>query len=172
MSDEMTGVYSGGLMYEYSYEDNDFGIVKISGNTVKTTDEYKLLKEALKNYPMPTGSGGAAKSTHGVDCPAKEDVWQVDPDLVPEMPSQAKKYFTNGAGKGPGFDGNDGEGSHFEVDSGTATASVSAGKSTSTSSGSESTDEDDDSAASTMDMAPLYITGAATLFTLFGTLLL
>ncbi|KAJ4157388.1 1,3-beta-glucanosyltransferase [Fusarium falciforme] len=172
MSDEMTGVYSGGLMYEYSYEDNDFGIVKISGNTVKTTDEYKLLKEALKNYPMPTGSGGAAKSTHGVDCPAKEDVWQVDPDLVPEMPSQAKKYFTNGAGKGPGFDGNDGEGSHFEVDSGTATASVSAGKSTSTSSGSESSDDDDDSAASTLDLAPLYITGAATLFTLFGTLLL
>ncbi|RSL91958.1 hypothetical protein BHE90_006452 [Fusarium euwallaceae] len=172
MSDEMTGVYSGGLMYEYSYEDNDFGIVKISGNTVKTTDEYKLLKEALENYPMPTGSGGAAKSTHAVDCPAKEDVWQVDPDLVPEMPSQAEKYFTNGAGKGPGFDGNDGQGSHFEVDSGTATASVSAGKSTSTSSGSESTDEDDDSAASTLDLGPLYITGAATLFTLFGTLLL
>lgn len=170
MSDDMTGVYSGGLMYEYSYEDNDFGIVRINGDSVKTTDEYKLLKEALKNYPMPTGSGGAAKSTHGVECPAKEDVWQVDPDTIPEMPSQAKKYFTDGAGKGPGFKGNDNKGSHFEVDSGTATASVNVGKSTSTG-GSESTD-DDDSAASTLDLAPLYITGAATLFTLFGTLLL
>lgn len=172
MSDEMTGVYSGGLMYEYSLEDNDFGIVEISGDTVKTSDEYKLLKQALKNYPMPTGSGGAAKSTHGVDCPAEEDVWQVNPDLVPEMPSQAEKYFTNGAGKGPGFNGNGGNGSHWEVDSGTATASVSAGKSTSTSSSGSESSDDDDSAASAMDMAPLYITGAATLFTLFGAVLL
>ncbi|KAJ4307602.1 1,3-beta-glucanosyltransferase [Fusarium piperis] len=171
MSDEMTGVYSGGLMYEYSYEDNDFGIVRISGDSVRTTDEYKLLKDALKNYPMPTGSGGASKSTHGVECPAREAVWQVDPDLVPEMPSQANKYFTSGAGEGPGFDGNDNQGSHFEIDSGTATANVSVGKSTSTGSSSESAD-DDDSAASTLDLAPLYVTGVATLFTLFGALLL
>ncbi|KAM0432427.1 hypothetical protein ACHAPT_004971 [Fusarium lateritium] len=172
MSDDMTGVYSGGLMYEYSYEDNDYGIVRISGTTVKTTDEYKLFKDALKKYTMPTGTGGAAKSTHGVECPSKEDVWQVDPDTIPEMPSQAEKYFKNGAGDGPGFKGNNNKGSHWQVDSGTATASVDVGKSTSTGSGAESSDEDDDSAASALDLGPLYITGAATLFTLFGTLLL
>ncbi|KAJ3525728.1 hypothetical protein NM208_g11513 [Fusarium decemcellulare] len=72
MSDEMTSVYSGGLMYEYSLEDNDYGIVTLKGDNVKTSSEYKLFKEALKKYPMPTGTGGAAKTTHGVDCPKSD----------------------------------------------------------------------------------------------------
>ncbi|KAF4470414.1 13-beta-glucanosyltransferase gel1 [Fusarium albosuccineum] len=170
MSDEMTSVYSGGLMYEYSLEDNDYGIVTLKGDNVKTSSEYKLFKEALKKYPMPTGTGGAAKTTHGVDCPKSESVWQVNPSLVPEMPSEAEKYMKEGAGTGPGING---DGSHFDVDSGTATASVTAGKSTSTGSGAEAaSDEDDDSAAATLGLGPLYVTAAATIFTLFGTLLL
>ncbi|RBR22496.1 uncharacterized protein FIESC28_04471 [Fusarium coffeatum] len=170
MDSDMSSVYSGGLMYEYSLEDNDYGIVKIKGDKVDTMKEFDLFKEALSKYPMPTGTGGALKASHGVECPKSESVWQVDPSYLPEMPSQAEKYMKDGAGKGPGING---KGSHFDTDSGTATASVAIGSSTSKSDGSSaSNEEDDDSGAATMGYGALYVTGAATLFTLFGTLLL
>ncbi|KAL6921780.1 hypothetical protein ACHAPO_006927 [Fusarium lateritium] len=170
MDSDMSSVYSGGLMYEYSLEDNDYGIVKIKGNTVQTEDEFDLFKSALSKYPAPTGAGGAAKASHGVECPKSESVWQVDPSYLPEMPAQAEKYMKDGAGKGPGING---DGSHFDTDSGTATASVAVGTSTSTGdSSSSNSEDDDDSGAATLGFGALYVTGAATFFTLFGTLLL
>ncbi|CEI66877.1 1,3-beta-glucanosyltransferase gel1 [Fusarium venenatum] len=170
MDSDMSSVYSGGLMYEYSLEDNDYGIVKIKGNTVQPEDEFDLFKSALSKYPAPTGAGGAAKASHGVECPKSESVWQVDPSYLPEMPAQAEKYMKDGAGKGPGING---DGSHFDTDSGTATASVAVGTSTSTGdSSSSNSEDDDDSGAATLGFGALYVTGAATFFTLFGTLLL
>ncbi|OAA42230.1 glycolipid-anchored surface protein 5 [Metarhizium rileyi] len=174
MSSEMTGVYSGGLMYEYSYEDNKYGIVQLKGGlkakTVEKLDEYDAFKSALKNNPAPTGSGGAASTTHSVSCPASSAGWQVDPSLVPQMPSQAEKYMKSGAGKGPGFDLT-GDGSQNAGDSGTATASVATGSASPTSGAKES-----DSAGITtvgpVDKVPFIITGLALFLTLFGTLLL
>ncbi|KAF5689841.1 1,3-beta-glucanosyltransferase gel1 precursor [Fusarium circinatum] len=168
MDSQMSSVYSGGLMYEYSLEDNDYGIVTIKNGKVSTEKEFDLFKSALSKYPMPTGTGGAAKTSHGVACPTSESVWQVDPSYLPEMPSEAEKYMKDGAGKGPGIDG---KGSHFDTDSGTATASVAMGSSTSTGSASASGD-DDDSGAASLGFGALYVSAAATLFALVGTLLL
>ncbi|KAH6968470.1 Glucanosyltransferase-domain-containing protein [Fusarium avenaceum] len=169
MGKEMSSVYSGGIMYEYSLEDNDYGIVQIKSDKVTPEKEFDLFKSALKEYPMPTGTGGAAKSSHGVECPKSESVWQVDPSYLPEMPAQAEKYMKDGAGKGPGIDG---AGSQDDADSGTATASVAVGTSTGSSGSSGSDDNDDDSGAASLGFGALYITAAATAFTLFGTLLL
>lgn len=168
MSDDMTGVYSGGLMYEYSVEENEYGIVTLSGDDVETSDEYDLFKSALSKYPAPTGNGGAASTSHAVDCPTSEAVWQVNPSLVPEMPQEAEKYMKDGAGAGPGLDG---DGSQNAGDSGTASASVTAGKASPTSGSSE----DDDNAAMTNAptmMAPLLVSGVTVLFTVFGALIL
>jgi hypothetical protein len=75
MSDKMSAVYSGGLMYEYSQEENDYGIVEIKNDKVEKLDEFDLFKDALKKYPMPTGTGGASAETHSVDCPERSDNW-------------------------------------------------------------------------------------------------
>ena len=166
MSDKMSGVYSGGLLYEYSVEENDFGIVTLDGDDVETSKEYDLFKSALKEYPAPTGNGGAASTTHSVSCPTSESIWQVDPSLVPEMPEQAQKYMKSGAGDGPGLDG---DGSQDASDSGTSTASATAGQSSPTSG---SKDEDNAAPMNGPAGSSLLITGAAVLFTLFGTLLL
>lgn len=170
MSTEMSGVYSGGLLYEYSIEENDYGIVSIGkDDKVTTISEYNLFKTALSKNAAPTGDGGAASTTHSQACPTSASDWQVNPSLVPEMPSAAQKYMTKGAGDGPGLDG---DGSQNKADSGTATASVDAG----TTGGSSSSSETSDSAAPTMmapmDLAPICVTGAAIIFTLFGALLL
>ncbi|KAG5985241.1 beta-glucanosyltransferase [Claviceps digitariae] len=173
MNKEMTGVYSGGLMYEYSYEDNKYGIVKINGLKAKTVtemDEYSAFKAALKANPPPSGNGGAASATHAATCPPKDANWQVDPSLVPEMPSQAQKYMKDGAGAGPGFE-LDGDGSQNAGDSGTSTANVTGGQPSPT-----SNKKDSDSAAGatygSLDKAPLIVSGLTLVFTLFGTLLL
>ncbi|OAQ61328.1 1,3-beta-glucanosyltransferase gel1 [Purpureocillium lilacinum] len=169
MSDQMTGVYSGGLMYEYSVEDNDFGIVTIKGDTIKNSDEFDLYKSALKVNPMPTGSGGAASTTHAVDCPTSDAGWNVNPTLVPEMPSQAQKYMKNGAGKGPGLGG---DGSQNAGDSGTSTAGVTGGQASPTASGSGGKDNAGTSVHSGIDKVPILVSGLAVGFTLLGALLL
>lgn len=176
MDSEMTGVYSGGLMYEYSYEDNKYGIVQLKGGlkakTVEKLDEYDAFKSALKANPAPTGAGGAASTTHSASCPTSDAGWQVNPSLVPQMPDQAQKYMKSGAGQGPGFD-LDGDGSQNAGDSGTATASVTGGSASPTGSGGAK--ESDSAGVSTLgavDKAPYIVTGLTVLFTLCGTLLL
>lgn len=175
MSAQMSAVYSGGIMYEYSKEDNDYGIVTIDGDSVSKSDEYALFKKALAANATPTGSGGAASSSKSAQCPPKASGWNVDPSLVPEMPSQANKYMKSGAGSGPGLGG---DGSQNAADSGTATASATAGTaSPTTGGGSKSNSEESDSAAPSlmlgpMDKAPFIVSGLTMVFTLFGTLLL
>ncbi|KAF5127546.1 1,3-beta-glucanosyltransferase gel1 [Metarhizium brunneum] len=175
MSSEMTGVYSGGLMYEYSYEDNKYGIVELKGGlkakTVDKLDEYDAFKSALKNNPAPTGAGGAASTTHSVSCPTSNAGWQVNPSLVPQMPSQAEKYMKDGAGKGPGFDLS-GDGSQNAGDSGTSTASVTGGAASPTGSGAKESDSAGVTTFGPVEKAPFIITGMVVFFTLFGTLLL
>merc|ERR1712000_216287 len=171
MSDKMTGVYSGGLMYEYSLEDNDYGIVKIEDGKVNRQKEFSIFKEALEKYTMPTGDGGASSKSHAVDCPPKDPSWQVDPEMIPEMPEEAQKYMKNGAGEGPGLDGS---GSQQAGDSGTATASVSEGVASPTADSQQTDSSDDEDAAGSMKVgfAPLLVTGATLFFTAFGALLL
>ncbi|UNI20794.1 1,3-beta-glucanosyltransferase [Purpureocillium takamizusanense] len=170
MSDQMTGVYSGGLMYEYSVEDNDFGIVTLKGDNVDKSDEFDLYKKALKANPMPTGSGGAATTTHAVDCPTSDAGWNVDPSKVPEMPSQAQKYMKDGAGKGPGLGG---DGSQNAGGSGTSTGDVTSGKPSPTASGSGG---NKDNAGTTVrggiEKGPIVVSALALGFTLLGALLL
>ena len=168
MDEKMTSVYSGGLMYEYSLEDNDYGIVKIKGGQVKRQDEFKLFKEALEKYPTPTGNGGASKETHSVDCPPKDPSWQIDTEEIPEMPKEAQKYMKSGAGDGPGFKG----GSQQAGDSGTATASVSEGESSPTSNAEQTEDGEDAGVSLSVGMGPMLVTGATIFSALFGAILL
>lgn len=91
MSDEMTGVYSGGLMYEYSMEENGYGIVEIDGTSVSELPEFAKMSTAMSKYPAPTGDGGAVSTTHSVACPTENAVWSVNPSEIPTMPTGASK---------------------------------------------------------------------------------
>lgn len=112
MHENMTGVYSGGMMFEYSNEGNDFGIVEIKGDaatgTVEELDEYDYFKSAMSNYPAPTsGNGGAATTTHAVSCPTFEaGTWEVDPSAVPMVPEKAETFMKEGVKEGDGLEPN------------------------------------------------------------------
>ncbi|KAL5445095.1 hypothetical protein PMIN07_003646 [Paraphaeosphaeria minitans] len=123
-STKMTGVYSGGLAYEYTVEPNGYGIVDINDDgDIEPNDDFKSLKAAYANVTNPSGNGGA-KTTDGKasECPSESDDWSVSSEALLAMPAGAQKYMDEGAGTGPGLDGD--ESSHWagEASEGTATA--------------------------------------------------
>ncbi|OMJ24592.1 1,3-beta-glucanosyltransferase gel4 [Smittium culicis] len=86
-SDKMTGIFSGGFIYEYSQEDNDYGLVKIDNGNAKKLDDFMYLKKqyavkpstdvTLSNY-VPTGKIA--------DCPPVAPDWKVSPRSLPPTP--------------------------------------------------------------------------------------
>lgn len=136
----MTGVYSGGLVYEYSMEDNKFGMVKIDGNNVEELNDYKALKSAFSGTKSPSGDGGYKSSGSPSECPTKSSTWDVDLDAnsLPKQPDGVADFFKKGAGTGPGLKGAGSQDSGAEettlatatagsVASGAASASASKG---------------------------------------------
>lgn len=55
-SDEMIGVFSGGLVYEFSEEPNNYGLVKINENgDIKLLGDFDVLKTQYASIEYPTG---------------------------------------------------------------------------------------------------------------------
>ena len=137
-SSQMTGVYSGGLVYEYSQEEANYGLVTINGNSVSERPDFKALKTAYAGTPVPTGDGGYQASLPKSKCPAPNANWAVTNDTLPIIPAKAKTYLTAGAGTPPGLDGNNGDGSQWGEDPspGFAASATSDDGSSSSSSGS------------------------------------
>ncbi|KAI9778912.1 MAG: beta-glucanosyltransferase [Peltula sp. TS41687] len=105
-STDMSSVFSGGLVYEYSEEGSDYGLVKLNGNSVEELDDFKTLQAAFsKQNKNPSGDGGYKTNNKASTCPAKSTNWEVDGDSLPAMPEPAKKFLEKGAGKGAGLEG-------------------------------------------------------------------
>lgn len=130
---DMTKVFSGGLVYEYSAEGNGYGIVTISGTTVTPVgDQFSDLQQELAANPAPTDGGGYTTSSTVQTCPAQNANWDTKPFLgsaLPATPSGAAKYFKSGAGTGPGLSGS---GSQDAAGGSSATAVSGAGSVTAT----------------------------------------
>ncbi|KAF2670595.1 1,3-beta-glucanosyltransferase gel1 [Microthyrium microscopicum] len=103
-STQMTSVYSGGLVYEYSMEANKYGLVQISGSSVSELDDFTTLQTQYKNNPIPSGDGGAKASGTASTCPPFESpAWVVNTTQLPALPAKAQAFFTSGAGTAPGL---------------------------------------------------------------------
>jgi hypothetical protein len=75
-SDQMTGVFSGGLAYEYTQETNDFGLVKISSSgDAQTIADYKTLQGQFSKVDVDTLAipSSAKNNTRPTTCPAEGD---------------------------------------------------------------------------------------------------
>ncbi|KAF3931923.1 hypothetical protein ABW20_dc0100811 [Dactylellina cionopaga] len=106
--ENMTVVFSGGLVYEWTQEPNNFGLVQVSKDlkTIKPLDDYNYLKDMYKKVPNPSGDGSATLTKGAAStCPSQiQGVWEADCNL-PSMPQKAETYFQNGAGAPLGLDG-------------------------------------------------------------------
>lgn len=165
MSDNMTSVYSGGLMYEYTYEENKYGIVTIADKQQygprKELPEFDAFAKAMAANPAPKGDGGYTPTQKVSECPAKDSHWIVEGTLLPKFPEEAKKYLTEGAGPGPGLNGpgsqNNGPATHEFAEPGSASGG-----------GSTTTDKPKNAALGLAGPAPVVISGLVLFTTLFG----
>jgi hypothetical protein len=103
----MSAVYSGGLVYEYSQEDSNYGLVDIKNGQVSERPDFATLKGAFAKTPIPSGDGGYKSSGSASQCPTKSSTWNVtmSADQLPAYPSDAKELLQKGAGTGPGLQG-------------------------------------------------------------------
>lgn len=161
MSAQMTGVYSGGLLYEYSEEGNGYGIVRINGNTVTESPDFATFASALSAYPAPTGNGGFSAQSNVSPCPPRDPDWLVDDDTLPPFPENARQYLSSGAGVGPGLKG-----------PGSQNAGSSAPAPDPTNPGGSSSSSAAVAERAAFDKAPFLVTGLALLFSLCGAMLL
>ncbi|ORX74614.1 hypothetical protein DL89DRAFT_320093 [Linderina pennispora] len=90
---DMDTVFSGGFMYEYSEEANNYGLASVTyGKTgVEKTDDYDNFKKALaavspKGVKMSEYKQSSAKRP---SCPSVTDTWHVAPKILPPTPSSA-----------------------------------------------------------------------------------
>lgn len=103
-SSKMTSVFSGGLVYEYSEQVNNYGLVDIHGNNVTKLPDFENLKNEYQQFPNPTGDGGYSTSNNYSICPDYvKGIWEAN-NTLPPMPSAASIYFKSGAGAPMGTD--------------------------------------------------------------------
>jgi len=127
-STDMTGVYSGGLAYEYTVEPNGYGLVEVGSNgNIETNQDFERLKKAFAATKNPSGDGGFKSSGSASECPAESEDWEVSTTALPAMPAKAEKYMDDGAGTGPGLAG---DGSHFAGEPSESTATAGSGSPT------------------------------------------
>jgi hypothetical protein len=102
----MTGVFSGGLAYECSLEQNGFGVVMIKPDgSVVELEEFPLLAKALRSNPMPEGNGGYKEQGGINECPKPSKWWLPKNSSLPRLPGVAESCFKNGAGEAKGNKG-------------------------------------------------------------------
>ncbi|KIX05497.1 1,3-beta-glucanosyltransferase gel1 [Rhinocladiella mackenziei CBS 650.93] len=172
-STEMTGVYSGGLVYEYSQEPSNYGLVEINGDSVTELPDFDALMSQFANTPNPEGDGGYNSTGGASGCPAySEPNWLVKDDSLPAIPDGAKKYMTDGAGEGPGLSG---PGSQNAGGASTGTASAGSGAPSQTGGSGSSSSSTSNAAVSTVpewSLAPLVCGAVIVMSTFLGAALL
>lgn len=165
----MTGVYSGGLVYEYTVEPNGYGIVEVgSDGKITPNADFDRLKAAYEKTDNPTGDGGYKQSGSASECPAESEEWEVEGTSLPAIPTGAVKFMTSGAGTGPGLDG---DGSHFAGEPSESTATAGSGNPTRTPNGNSSANSNSQGAAAAVDV-PVRFMGMIAASVLFGAVLL
>lgn len=84
-SDDMTDVWSGGIVYMYFEEENDYGLVSVDGSSVSTLADYSYYSKEMNTISpnLVQSSEVGASSTATLACPASQAVWKASPSLPP-----------------------------------------------------------------------------------------
>ncbi|KAL2419274.1 1,3-beta-glucanosyltransferase gel1 [Exophiala dermatitidis] len=169
-STDMSSVYSGGLIYEYVEEDSKYGLVEISGDSVTELDDFATLQKMFSKTSNPQGDGGYNATAGSSACPAYSSPnWLVKDDSLPAIPDGAKKYMTQGAGKGAGLDGS---GSQNAGGASTGTATAGSGSASETGKSSSTKNAAVGVQVPEWSFAPLVCGAVVIMSTLFGATLL
>ena len=103
-STQMSPVFSGGLVYEWSQEVSDYGLVEINGSSLTLLQDFYNLKKQYANNPNPSGNGGFNANGEPSACPPNSTDFTVA-GFIPSTPPQALEYIRGGAGTPTGNNG-------------------------------------------------------------------
>lgn len=83
--DQMTGVWSGGIVYMYFQEANDYGLVSVDGTSVSELADFTSLSSQLaKISPSSTNSAQyTPNNTANLACPTVGSTWEASSNLPP-----------------------------------------------------------------------------------------
>ncbi|KAL4868601.1 hypothetical protein BDV12DRAFT_197124 [Aspergillus spectabilis] len=87
--DKMADVWSGGIVYMYFQEANNYGLVKVDDGKVKTLEDFSYLSKQLASA-TPTGTKKAdykPTNTALQSCPAVKKNWQATASPLPPSPN-------------------------------------------------------------------------------------
>ena len=79
---DMTDVWSGGIVYMYFEEANNYGLVTVSGDEVSTLADFNNLKTELASIDPTSATSGSVKTT-SLACPAEASTWRASAELPP-----------------------------------------------------------------------------------------
>jgi 1,3-beta-glucanosyltransferase GAS1 len=89
-SDELSDVFSGGIVYMYHQEENDYGLVKYQNGQPQPMENYKRLVKAMQNVDPTTMQMDAYNPSNvPQECPNVVPTWQVSGSNLPPTPDAA-----------------------------------------------------------------------------------
>ncbi|CAC9888941.1 unnamed protein product [Aureobasidium pullulans] len=87
--DNMTKVWSGGIVYMYFETENEYGLVSITNNKVSTLGDYSNLSKAMATVsPSGVNSASYTPSNTIASCPAIATDWEAKASPLPPSPNQ------------------------------------------------------------------------------------
>lgn len=82
--DQMTDVWSGGIVYLYFEEENHYGLVSIDGNDVKTLDDFNNYSKQIHSIsPSSANTASYSASSTSLSCPTSNSYWKASSNLPP-----------------------------------------------------------------------------------------
>ncbi|KAF4469229.1 beta (1-3) glucanosyltransferase [Fusarium albosuccineum] len=98
--EQMTPVFSGGVVYEYTEEDNNYGLVKISGDTLRILGDFNRLKNQFAKIDWEDVQSQAASKSAPKAPACKSSIIKdsgFDSNFtLPAVPPGAQKLITDG----------------------------------------------------------------------------
>lgn len=100
-SSQMTDVWSGGIVYMYFEEENNFGLVSIDGDSVSTLSDFNNYKSQIASISpslASVSSGAPTGSGSGPSCPTSTSNWLAATALPPTPDKGLCECASNAAG--------------------------------------------------------------------------
>lgn len=85
---QMTDVWSGGIVYMYFQETNDYGLVSVKGDSVSTLADFNYLKSEMASISPSSAKSLDVSSTTVTSCPTSTSNWDASTELPPTPDDQ------------------------------------------------------------------------------------